>query len=129
VLNPMEPRAAGPRTLPTRIDTSIPSALPLQVLPSSNRDFRPRSCGGIARPSGAGAGVQALGFVWSAEPAEAEEQVSEAAGTELPGVFLPGQRPATLPTCRAQLADGQPRAIAQEESVELLRYGRGSHLK
>jgi hypothetical protein len=43
MLNPIDPTASGPRVRAIRIETSMPSALPNQVLPSSNRDLRPRS--------------------------------------------------------------------------------------
>ena len=51
VLNPSEPSAAGPSTRPTRIETSMPSAAPPHVLPSSRSDFRARSWDGIAPDS------------------------------------------------------------------------------
>jgi len=48
---PIEPSAAGPSVRATRMETSMPSAVPPQVLAVRSRDCRPRVADGIASHS------------------------------------------------------------------------------
>src|SRR5947208_14454855 len=59
-----------------------------------------------------------------AEAPQTVEEVAHTAGAKLAGGVLVGQGPAALRARPAQLADGQPRAVAEQEIVR--RLGRRS---